>query len=309
MLAGTHVCLRKVEAAMVFELIKDHTVTHMCGAPIIMTALLAHPGPKTWSHSLKFMVAASAPPAPVLAGMGKLGFDVTHVYGLTEVFGPAVVCEWKSEWNKLPVDEQAVIKARQGVRYLALENLAVMDPETLKPVPKDGETIGEVFMKGNLVMKGYLKNPSSTEKSLEGGWFHTGDLAVMNPDGYMQLKDRSKDIIISGGENISSLEVESILYKHPKVAEAAVVARKDEKWGETPCAFITVKPGQEMSDEELYSWCQQNMPKFFVPRTFLFGDLPKTSTGKVQKHVLRKTVAELKKEAFGNTSKLFASKL
>merc|ERR1712216_37407 len=230
-----------------------------------MTALLAHPGPRTWNHSLRMMTAASAPPAPVIAGMHKLGIDITHVYGLTEVFGPVTVCEWKQEWDKLAVDEQAVIKARQGVRYLALENLMVADPETLKPVPPDGETIGEVFMKGNLVMKGYLKNPSTTEKALEGGWFHTGDLAVMNPDGYMQLKDRSKDIIISGGENISSLEVESILYKHPKVAEAAVVARKDEKWGETPCAFITLKPGQETTDDEMYSWCQQNMPRFFVP--------------------------------------------
>lgn len=304
MLAGTHVCLRKVEAAKIFESITEHGVTHMCGAPIIMSTLLAHPGPRTWTHSLKMMVAASAPPAPVIAGMSKLGIDITHVYGLTEVFGPAVVCEWKSEWDERTVDEQAVIKARQGVRYVALEGLMIADPDTMKPVPKDGATIGEVFMQGNLVMKGYFKNPSATEKAFEGGWFHTGDLAVCHPDGYMQLKDRSKDIIISGGENISSLEVESILYRHPKVAEAAVVARIDEKWGETPCAFVTTKPGQGMSDEEIYSWCQQNMPKFFVPRTFVFGELPKTSTGKVQKHVLRKKLGELEKAPFGARSKL-----
>lgn len=303
-LAGTHVCLRKVDAAKIFGLIAEHRVTHLCGAPIVMTALLAFGGRKTWTHQLKMMTAASAPPAPVIAGMQKLGIEVTHVYGLTEVFGPVTVCEWKPEWNALPAEEQSVVKARQGVRYLALEGLMVANPETLKPVPRDGQTMGEVFMRGNLVMKGYLKNPSATTKSFEGGWFHTGDLAVWCEDGYIQLKDRSKDIIISGGENISSLEVESILYKHPKVAEAAVVARDDEKWGETPCAFLELKPGAVVSEEELYRWCQENMVRYMVPRTFVIEPLPKTSTGKVQKHVLRKRTGELTKPPFGTRSKL-----
>mmetsp|Transcript_24405 Transcript_24405/g.72786 ORF Transcript_24405/g.72786 Transcript_24405/m.72786 type:complete len:554 (+) Transcript_24405:60-1721(+) len=304
MLAGTHVCLRKVDPAKIFSLIAEHRVTHMCGAPIIMTALLSHPGPKPWQHQLKMMTAASAPPAPVIEGMQRLGIDITHVYGLTEVFGPAVVCEWKGEWNSLPIDQQAKIKARQGVRYLALEGLMVADPETLKPVPRDGETMGEVFFRGNLVMKGYLKNPSASEQSFKGGWFHSGDLAVWCEDGYIQLKDRSKDIIISGGENISSLEVESILYKHPKIAEAAVVAREDEKWGETPCAFLELKPGQSMTDEEIYQWCKENMVHYMVPRTFVVEPLPKTSTGKVQKHVLRTRTKELKKTSFTIKSKL-----
>jgi len=303
-LAGTHICLRKVDPARIFSLIAEYRVTHLCGAPIVMTALLSHKGPKTWQHHVKMMTAASAPPAPVIAGMQGLGIEITHVYGLTEVFGPVTVCEWKSEWDALPVDEQARIKARQGVRYIALEGLMVADPETLEPVPRDGQTMGEVFMRGNLVMKGYLKNPGATTKAFDGGWFHTGDLAVWCEDGYIQLKDRSKDIIISGGENISSLEVESILYKHPKIAEAAVVAREDSKWGETPCAFLELKPGESISDEELYKWCKENMVPYMVPRTFVVDALPKTSTGKVQKHVLRKRTQELDKGPFGTSSKL-----
>eukprot|EP00747_Dinoflagellata_sp_TGD_P186887 gnl/TRDRNA2_/TRDRNA2_44250_c0_seq1.p1 gnl/TRDRNA2_/TRDRNA2_44250_c0~~gnl/TRDRNA2_/TRDRNA2_44250_c0_seq1.p1 ORF type:complete len:560 (-),score=108.12 gnl/TRDRNA2_/TRDRNA2_44250_c0_seq1:54-1733(-) len=303
-LAGTHVCLRKVDAATIFRLIAEERVTHLCGAPIVMSTLLALNKPKAWNHQLRMMTAASAPPAPVIAGMQALGVEVTHVYGLTEVFGPVTVCEWKDEYNRLPLEEQSVLKARQGIRYLALEGLMVADPETLKPVPQDGKTLGEVFMRGNLVMKGYLKNPSATAKAFEGGWFHTGDLAVWGDDGYIQLRDRSKDIIISGGENISTLEVESILYKHPKVAEAAVVARQDEKWGETPCAWVVPKEGQTISSEEIYRWCQENMPKYMVPRTFIFEELAKTSTGKVQKHVLRTKAKELTIKPFEARSKL-----
>jgi len=249
------------------------------------------------------MVAASAPPAPILAQMQKLGIDVTHVYGLTEVFGPAVVCEWNEEWSKLPIDQQATLKARQGVRYMALEGLMVADPETLVPVPKDGQAMGEVFMRGNLVMKGYLNNPSATAKTFKDGWFHTGDLAVWDKDGYVQLRDRSKDIIISGGENISTLEVEAIMYENPKIAEVAVVARPDERWGETPCAFVTLKPEVKATDEELFQWCKEKMPGYMVPRTFVFGPLAKTVTGKIQKHVLRSQVKELQKAPFSNSSK------
>jgi fatty-acyl-CoA synthase len=303
-LAGTHVCLRKVDAAKIFQLIPEHHVTHLCGAPIVMTALLAHNGPRTWNQSVKMMTAASAPPAAVIAGMAKLDIEVTHVYGLTEVYGPASVCQWKAEWNDLPQEEQAIIKARQGVRYLAQEGLMVADAETLVPVPQDGETLGEVFFRGNLTMKGYLKNPSATEKAFGGGWFHTGDLAVWDPDGYIKLKDRSKDIIISGGENISSLEVESILYKHPKIAEVAVVARDDATWGETPCAFLEVKPGESVTDEEMYKWCRENMVNYMVPRTFVMEPLPRTSTGKVQKHVLRSRTKELTKAPISVSSKL-----
>jgi fatty-acyl-CoA synthase len=305
-LAGTHVCLRRVDTGKMFSLISEHRVSHFCGAPIIMSAMIAHAGQKTWNHSLKMMVAAAAPPAPVIAGMRKLGIEITHSYGLTEVFGPAVFCEWKNEeWDSKPIEEQAAIKARQGVRYLALDGLMVADPETLQPVPQDGESLGEVFMRGNLVMKGYLKNPAATEQVFKGGWFHSGDLAVWCKDGYIQLKDRSKDIIISGGENISSLEVESILYKHPKVQEVAVVARDDEQWGETPCAFLELKAGESVSEEELFKWCQENMVRYMVPRTFIFTTLPKTSTGKVQKHVLRKLTKDLKQVPFGTSSKLF----
>jgi len=308
-LAGTNVCLRKVDPTVIFDLIPRYKVTHLCGAPVVMTALLSYKGPRTWDHQVKMMTAASAPPAPVLLSMQQLGIDITHVYGLTEVFGPVTVCEWKNEqWDGLPIKEQAALKARQGVRYLALEGLMVADPETLKPVPKDGKTMGEVFMRGNLVMKGYLKNPSANEKALAGGWFHTGDLAVWDPDHYIQLKDRSKDLVISGGENISTLEVESLLYAHPKILEAAIVARPDEKWGESVCAFVEVKPGESIGDKELFEWCQANMPKYCVPRTFVFGTLPKTSTGKVQKHVLRDSAKALTKPTMSIQSKLFDAK-
>eukprot|EP00929_Paragymnodinium_shiwhaense_P016334 TRINITY_DN124620_c0_g1_i1.p1 TRINITY_DN124620_c0_g1~~TRINITY_DN124620_c0_g1_i1.p1 ORF type:complete len:561 (+),score=104.06 TRINITY_DN124620_c0_g1_i1:109-1791(+) len=307
MLAGTHVCLRKVEAALIYKLIAEERVTHFCGAPVIMSTMVGHTGPRTWKHDLKMMVAASAPPAPVLAAMQKLGIDCTHVYGLTEVFGPDVVCEWKNEWNSLPLDQQAQLKARQGVRYLALEDLMVADAETMVPVPRDGKTMGEVFMRGNIVMKGYLKNPSATEKSLKGGWFHTGDLAVWGEDGYISLRDRSKDVIISGGENISTLEVEAIMYEHPKVMEVAVVARPCERWGETPCAFVTLKPDSTATDDEVFQWCREKMPKYMVPRTYVFGPLAKTVTGKVQKHVLRSQAKELQKPAFENSSRVGAA--
>lgn len=302
--AGTHVCLRKVVAADIFGAIIDHGVTHLCGAPIVMSTMLQYDGPRTWSQKVSMMTAASAPPAPILAKMQSFGIDVTHVYGLTEVYGPAVVCEWKSEWDALPIAEQAVLKARQGTRYVAMEYVDVVDPETKKPVPRDGTTIGEVVFRGNIVMKGYLKNPSATAKAFEGGMFNSGDLAVMHPDGYIQLKDRSKDIIISGGENISTLEVESLLLEHPKIAEVAVVARPDEKWGETPVAWIVCRPGEVLADQELFEWCRAKMPRYMVPRTFVFDSLErvKTSTGKVQKHVLRKEAQALTKQPMAITS-------
>mmetsp|Transcript_140914 Transcript_140914/g.450563 ORF Transcript_140914/g.450563 Transcript_140914/m.450563 type:complete len:567 (-) Transcript_140914:329-2029(-) len=293
-IAGTHVCLRKVVADDIFAAIRDHKVDHLCGAPIVMSTMLQYQGPKSWSHTVKMMTAASAPPAPILQKMAVFGIDVSHTYGLTESYGPALLCEWKEEWDSRPIEEQAAIKARQGVRGHSLEYADVVDPETRRPVPWDGETIGEVVMRGNTIMKGYLKNPAATAKDFRDGVFNTGDLAVMCLDGYIQLKDRSKDIIISGGENISTLEVESLLLKHPKIMETAVVARPDEKWGETPVAWIVCTPGESMTDEAIYQWCKENMPRFMVPRTFVFESLEKvkTSTGKVQKHVLR---AEAKK--------------
>ena len=287
--AGTHVCLRAVRAKMMFDLIADHKVTHLCGAPIVMSLLLNAPeGEKRGlPHVVEFFTAAAPPPAAVLAEMKSAGFNVTHLYGLTESYGPSVVNEWNAEWDALPGDVQAEKKSRQGVRYVTLEGLDVKHPETMVSVPADGETMGEVMMQGNVVMKGYLKNPASTAAAFAGGWFHTGDLGVKHPDGYIQLKDRSKDIIISGGENISSIEVEDALYKHPAVAAAAVVARPDEKWGETPCAFVELKPGASASAEELMEWCRGHMARYKVPRHVVFVTLPKTSTGKVQKFVLR----------------------
>lgn len=295
--AGTHVCLRKVVAQDIFDAFIQHRVTHLCGAPIVMSTMLQYTGAKSWAQKVHMMVAAAAPPAPTLKRMAEFGIDVCHVYGLTEVYGPATLCEWKEEWNSLPIEEQSVIKARQGVRCSALEYLDVVDTETRKSVPWDGETIGEVVMRGNIVMKGYLKNPKATEKEFRNGVFNTGDLGVIYPDGYMQLKDRSKDIIISGGENISTLEVESLLLQHPKVLEVAVVARPDEKWGETPVAWIVTKPGDTMTDEEIYGWCREKMPRYMVPRTFIFESLDpvKTSTGKIQKHVLRGRAKNLTK--------------
>ncbi len=288
-LAGTHVCLRRVDAASVFAAIAEAGVTHLCGAPVVMNMLLnAGPDVRTsLARRVALMTAASAPPAAVLEGMERLGFDVTHVYGLTEVYGPVTVCEWHEEWSALPAAEQATLKARQGVRYPVLDGLAVGDPATLAPVAADGAAMGEVFMRGNVVMKGYLKNPAATTAAFAGGWFHTGDLGVMHPDGYIEIKDRSKDIIISGGENISTIEVEGVLFAHPAVLEAAVVARPDQTWGETPCAFVTLKPGASATEQEIIAFCRGRMAHFKAPKTVVFGPLPKTSTGKVQKYVLR----------------------
>ena len=246
-MAGTSICLRRVETAAIYDAIARHHVSHLCGAPIVMQMVLAGDDRqrRSFDHQVNMLTAAAPPPAPVLRAMAEAGFQVTHVYGLTEIYGPAVVCEWRDEWNALPMEEQAALKARQGVPYPVQEGLMVADAETMVPVPRDGATLGEVFLRGNLVMKGYLKNPKATEESFAGGWFHSGDLAVWHPDGYIELKDRSKDIIISGGENISSIEVESVLYEHPAVAAAAVVAKPSEKWGETPCAFVELKPGAQ----------------------------------------------------------------
>jgi fatty-acyl-CoA synthase len=287
--AGTHVCLRAVRAAAMYDAIANHKVTHLCGAPIVMATLLNAPAgeKKPLPHVVEFFTAAAPPPEAVLAAMKEAGFNVTHLYGLTECYGPAVVNDWQADWNALGPAEQAMKKARQGVRYGALEGLDVLDPDTMAPVARDGETLGEVMMRGNVVMKGYLKNKSSTEKSFAGGWFHTGDLGVMHPDGYIQLKDRSKDIIISGGENISSIEVEDTLYKHPAVAAAAVVAKPDDKWGETPCAFVELKPGAQATTDELAQWCRKHLASYKCPRYVVFAEIPKTSTGKIQKFKLR----------------------
>jgi 3-(methylthio)propionyl---CoA ligase len=288
-LAGTHVCLRQVRANAMYQAIADHRVTHLCGAPIVMATLLNAPEEekKPLPHVIEFFTAAAPPPEAVLAEMKSAGFNVTHLYGLTETYGPAVVNDWHRDWDALKPAEQAAMKARQGVRYLPLEALDVLDPDSMAPVPRDGETMGEVMFRGNVVMKGYLKNKSATEKAFEGGWFHSGDLGVMHPDGYVQLKDRSKDIIISGGENISSIEVEDALYKHPAVQAAAVVAKPDDKWGETPCAFIELKPGASASAEDLVAWCRKNLAAYKCPRYVVFNELPKTSTGKIQKFKLR----------------------
>jgi fatty-acyl-CoA synthase len=291
-MAGTHVCLRAVRGPAMWSLIAEHGVSHMCGAPIVMGTLLATdkaekralPGPIT------FVVAGAPPPEAVLAAMGAAGFGVLHVYGLTECYGPSVTNEWHRDWNGLPAGEQARLMARQGVRYVALEGLDVMDPATMEPVPADGVAMGEVMMQGNSVMKGYLKDKAATDAAFAGGWFHTGDLAVKHPDGYVQLRDRSKDIIISGGENISSIEVEDALYKHPAVALAAVVAQPDEKWGEVPCAFVELKSGMDASEAELIAHCRGIMAGFKAPKRIVFSELPKTSTGKIQKHVLRSQV-------------------
>ncbi|HEY1299691.1 MAG TPA: acyl-CoA synthetase, partial [Stellaceae bacterium] len=294
-LAGTHVCLRRVEAAAIYEAIAREGVTHLCGAPIVMNLLLnAAPEVKQLlDRRIEMMTAAAAPPAAVIEGMEGLGFHITHVYGLTEVYGPATVCAWHDEWDELPAEERAALKARQGVNYPVLDGLMVADPKSLEPVPPDGATIGEIFMRGHIVMKGYLKNPKTTEESFAGGWFHTGDLAVAHPDGYVEIKDRSKDIIISGGENISTIEVEDALYRHPSVLEAAVVARPDPVWGETPCAFVTLKPGKTATADDIIAFCREHLARYKVPRTVIFSPLPKTSTGKIQKFVLREQAKAL----------------
>ena len=287
--ASTHVCLRWVRAKAMYDAIADHGVTTLCGAPIVMSTLLNAPDAekRDFPQTVTFNTAAAPPPEAVLAGMADAGFNVTHLYGLTETYGPSVVNEWKGEWNDLEAPARTAKKARQGVRYAALEDLQVIDPATMQPVPDDGETIGEVMFRGNIVMKGYLKNRDASEEAFAGGWFHSGDLGVMHPDGYIQLKDRSKDIIISGGENISSIEVEDALYKHPCVAACAVVAKADEKWGETPVAYVELKPGEAASEEAIIEHCRSLLAKFKCPRHVVFGEVPKTSTGKIQKFKLR----------------------
>ncbi|MEL6872562.1 MAG: AMP-binding protein, partial [Pseudomonadota bacterium] len=295
MLAGTHVCLRSVRAQAMYDAIADHKVTHLCGAPIVMSTLLnaSESEKREIDHAVEFITAAAPPPESVLAAMASEGFNVTHVYGLTETYGPAVVNAWHDDWNALPAAEQAQKKARQGVNYVALDAIEVMDPETMARVPADGETIGEIMFRGNIVMKGYLKNPRATEEAFAGGWFHSGDLAVRHPDGYVQIKDRSKDIIISGGENISSIEVEDALYAHPAVAHCAVVAKPDEKWGETPCAFIELKPGAEpVTADDMIAWCRERLAHFKCPRVVVFRTIPKTSTGKIQKFKLREVARD-----------------
>lgn len=289
-MAGVSVSLRHVRADHVFDAIKTEKVGYFCAAPIVLNMLnSADESMKAGiEHGVNVMTAGAAPPAAVIANMEKIGFNVTHVYGLTETYGPCVYCAWKDDWNEATPEQKARLKARQGVKAPMLEGLMVANPDTLEPVAQDGQTIGEIFMRGNLVMKGYLKNPATTEKAFAGGWFHSGDLAVWHEDGYIEIKDRSKDIIISGGENISSIEVEDVLYRHPSVQEAAVVAKLDEKWGETPCAFITLKEGSTpITDRDIIQFCRDNMAHFKVPKTIIFGPLPKTSTGKVQKFLLR----------------------
>jgi fatty-acyl-CoA synthase len=288
-MAGTNVCLRRIGADTIYKAIAEEKVTHLCGAPTVLSFIInAKPDEKrSFAHLCNIMPAAAPPPPSILEGIEKIGFTVTHVYGLTEVYGPATICAWHPEWDALDAVDRARLKSRQGVRYPLIEGLMVADPKTLEPVPPDGATLGEVFMRGNMTMKGYLKNPKATDDAFAGGWFHTGDLGVCHPDGYIELKDRSKDIIISGGENISTIEVESTIYRHPAVLECAVVARPDDKWGETPCAFVTLKEGVTATERDIIDFCRERLAHFKCPKTVIFGGLPKTSTGKVQKFVLR----------------------
>ncbi len=288
--AGVNVCMRKVEAEAVFDLIREQGVTHFCGAPIVHGMLVNAPAAlkSGLPSGIKAMVAGAAPPASMIEGMEQMGFDLTHVYGLTEVYGPAAVCAKQGVWDTLPIGERARLNARQGVRYHLQLDVRVLDPETMLPVPPDGETMGEIMFKGNIAMKGYLKNPSATEAAFRGGWFHSGDLAVQDPDGYFKIKDRSKDIIISGGENISSIEVEDVIHRHPDVVSVAVVAKPDVRWGETPCAFVELRAGATTTSESIVAHCKLRLAGFKVPRSVVFGELPKTSTGKIQKFELRK---------------------
>jgi fatty-acyl-CoA synthase len=287
--AGVNVCLRRVEAKAILDAIRTYKVTHYCGAPIVHNMLINAPAELKAgiSHKVSCLVAAAAPPAAVIEGMELMGFDITHVYGLTETYGPAAVCAKHAEWNQLDIGARTERNGRQGVRYTVEEGMTVLDPETMAPVPWNGDTMGEIMFRGNITMKGYLKNPAATAEAFEGGWFHSGDLAVMQPDGYAKIKDRSKDVIISGGENISSLEVEDVLYRHPAVLAAAVVAQPDPKWGETPCAFVETKPGEAVTEAALIAHCQQHLARFKAPKKVVFGELPKTSTGKILKFVLR----------------------
>jgi fatty-acyl-CoA synthase len=289
-LAGTSVCLRRVEAKAVFDLIRQHKVSHFCGAPVVHNMLINAPAGMRAGidHRISAMIAGAAPPQAVIEGMERIGVDLTHVYGLTEVYGPASVCAKHPEWDALPLAKRAELNGRQGVRYATQEGMDVLDPQTLQPVPRDGRTMGEILFRGNITMKGYLKNPQATAQAFAGGWFHTGDLAVIDAGGYVKIKDRSKDIIISGGENISTIEIEDVLYSHPHVLEAAVVAQPDEKWGETPCAFVTLKTGAPaVGEQEIIAFCRERLAHFKCPRRVLFGPLPKTSTGKIQKNALR----------------------
>ena len=288
--AGINVCLRKVEAPAIFDLMRKHGVTHYCAAPIVHNILINAPSElkNGLPQGMKAMVAGAAPPAAMIEGMESMGIEITHVYGLTEVYGPASVCVKHDEWDTLPISERAKLNARQGVRYHLQEAIAVLDPETMAPVPADGETIGEIMFRGNITMKGYLKNEKATSEVFKGGWFHSGDLGVIHPDGYVKIKDRSKDIIISGGENISSIELEDVLYRHPSVLAVAVVAKPDPKWGEVACAFIELKAGAKADAEEMLKFCKKSLAGFKVPRAYVFGELPKTSTGKIQKFELRK---------------------
>jgi fatty-acyl-CoA synthase len=294
--AGTHVCLRRVDPAPIFAAIAEHRVTHLCGAPVVLNMLVHAPDDvkRLFDHVVEVATGGAAPPSAVIEAMERMGFRVTHLYGLTESYGPSTSCAWQEDWGELPLSERAAKMARQGVQYLTLERQRLADPDSLRDVPADGATIGELLLRSNTLMKGYLKNPAATDEAFAGGWFHTGDLAVMHPDGYVEIKDRSKDIIISGGENISSIEIEEVLYRHPQIMEAAVVAKPDEKWGETPCAFVTLKPdASNVTADDIIAWCRANLAHFKAPRHVVFGPLPKTSTGKVQKYALREQAKEI----------------
>ena len=295
-MGGTHVCLRKVDPALIFPMIVEHGVTHMCGAPTVLNLLTSAPAEqrRSFDHVVDIQTGGSPPPAKVIKGMEELGFRVTHIYGMTELQGPSTLCVPQDGWEQLPLEQRAALTARQGVRYPVVDGHVVADPKTLKPVPRDGETIGEILVRGNTVMLGYLKEPKATAEAFRGGWMHSGDLAVEHPDGYVEIKDRAKDIIISGGENISSVEVEIALYKHPAVQLAAVVARPDQKWGETPCAFVQLKPGSNATTEEIISFCRAELAHFKAPKSIVFGPLPTTATGKIQKYVLRERARELR---------------